>query len=151
VVLTYSASATVLDFVVAARSFVQGVIAMESQPGGEGRKFGQDLRARGLRVEIARDAELPSAVARAGLALTGADWISPVHVVNKVGTAALCRAARERAAPVYCLASKLKMLPFEPPPDKSGLFEPVPRELFTALITEHGVSADAVPLSRRLT
>jgi len=142
-VLTHSASATVFEFIVAAQSkkLVTQVIAMESEPGGEGRKLAQDLQSRGLRVEIAPDAELSSAVARSGLALTGADWISPAHVINKIGTAALCRAARERGLPVYCVASKLKMLPFEPPPDESGLFEPVPRACFTALITEDGLSA----------
>jgi translation initiation factor 2B subunit (eIF-2B alpha/beta/delta family) len=151
VVVTYSASATVLEFLLAAGKLVSAVIAMESQPGGEGRKFGHDLQARGLRVEVAPDAELASAVARSTLALTGADWISPTHVVNKIGTAALCHAARERSVPVYCVTSRLKILPFDPPPDASGLFEPVPRDLFTAIVTEDGVSADAVHLSRRLT
>jgi translation initiation factor 2B subunit (eIF-2B alpha/beta/delta family) len=141
VVVTHSASATALEFLLGARELVTAVIAMESQPGGEGRQFGQDLRARGLRVEVAPDVELASAMARSNLALTGADWISPTHVVNKIGTAALCHAARERRLPVYCVASKLKILPFDPPLDESGLFEPVPRDLFTALITEDGVSA----------
>jgi translation initiation factor 2B subunit (eIF-2B alpha/beta/delta family) len=151
VVVTYSASATVLEFLLAGGELVTAVIAMESQPGGEGRKFAQDLRSRGLRAEVARDSELASAVARSNLALTGADWISPTHVINKIGTAALCQAARERKVPVYCIASKLKILPFDPPPDESGLFEPAPRDLFTAIVTEDGVSADAVHLSRRVT
>jgi translation initiation factor 2B subunit (eIF-2B alpha/beta/delta family) len=142
-ILTHSRSATVFEFLVAAqgRKFVKRVIAMESEPGGEGRKLARDVQSRGMPVEIAPDAELASAVARSGLALTGADWISPAHVINKVGTAALCRAARERGLPVYCVASRLKMLPFEPPPDESGLFEPVPAGCFTALITEDGVTA----------
>ena len=56
-----------------------------------------------------------------------------------VGTAALCRTARDRRKPVYCLSSRLKMLPFEPPPDRTGLFEPTPIEAFSAIVTEDGV------------
>jgi translation initiation factor 2B subunit (eIF-2B alpha/beta/delta family) len=78
-------------------------------------------------------------VARSDLALTGADWISPRFVVNKIGTAARCRAARDRGIPVYCIASKLKMLSFDAPADESGLFEAVPRELFTGLLSEDAV------------
>ncbi len=143
VVLTFSASAMVLQFVLAADALklVESVIAMESQPGGEGRAFAEDLRSWGVRAEVAPDTELAEAVARSGIVLTGADWISPAHVINKIGTAALCRAARQRRVPAYCVASKLKMLPFDPPPDESGLFEAAPLECFTALVTEDGVSA----------
>jgi translation initiation factor 2B subunit (eIF-2B alpha/beta/delta family) len=144
VVVTHSASATALEFLLGARELVTAVIAMESQPGGEGRKFGEDLRSRGLSVEVARDADLVSAVARSDVAITGADWISPAHVINKVGTAALCWAARKRGIPTYCVASRLKRLPFDPPRDETGVFEPVPLEMFTALISEDGASANTV-------
>ena len=115
------------------------VLAAESNPGGEGRAVVTELSRAGLSAELISDHAVPFALEEADLALTGADWISLTAVTNKVGTAALCRAAQDRGKPVYCLSSRLKILPFEPPPDRRGLFEPTPIQAFTAIVTEDGV------------
>jgi translation initiation factor 2B subunit (eIF-2B alpha/beta/delta family) len=115
------------------------VLAAESNPGGEGRAVVTELSRAGISAELISDDAVPSALEQADLGLTGADWISLTAVTNKVGTAALCRAAQDRGKPVYCFSSRLKMLSFEPPPDRTGLFEPTPIEAFTAIVTEDGV------------
>ena len=99
VVLTHSASSTVMEALAFAHR--QGkalrVLAAESNPGGEGRAVVTELSRAGVTAELISDHAVPSALEEADLALTGADWISLTAVTNKVGTAALCRAAQHRA------------------------------------------------------
>jgi translation initiation factor 2B subunit (eIF-2B alpha/beta/delta family) len=141
ILLTHSASSTVFAAIVLAHweRRLRSVIALESQPGGEGRAFADELRSRDVAAEVVSDDELQRAIATASVVFTGADWISPAQVTNKIGTAAVCSAARERSVPAYCLASKLKKLPYDPPSDRSGFFEAVPIQWFSGLITEDGI------------
>ena len=63
------------------------VDCLRSEPGGEGAEMAARLGGR-----IREDADLAGAVATSDLGLTGADAVGPDSFVNKVGTAALCRA-----------------------------------------------------------
>jgi translation initiation factor 2B subunit (eIF-2B alpha/beta/delta family) len=140
-ILIHSASATVESVLRTAhdRGRQVEIFATESLPGGEGHSIAAALLNYGIPAEVVSDRAISAVVARATLAFTGADWISPCYVTNKVGTAELCRVAREAGTPVYCLASRLKFLSSEPPSDPSGLFEPTPLDCFTAIVSDTGI------------
>ena len=141
-ILTHSASQTVFETLVAAREGGRdvSVLATESRPGFEGEQLARSLSERGIPCRLIPDATAYREMAGADLALVGADWISPESVVNKVGTALIALAGRERGKPVYCLASRLKRLPYEPPAEETGLFEATPARYFAALVSEDGVT-----------
>jgi translation initiation factor 2B subunit (eIF-2B alpha/beta/delta family) len=69
--------------------------------------------------------------------VVGADAVTPIALVNKVGTGALARAARDRRIPCYAVAGETKfvgdVLPVVEP------FEAVPLEAITAVATPEGV------------
>lgn len=120
VVMTYSRSGTVLAVLrrIAAAGTRVRVMVGEGRPGYEGRSVAAALARAGLDVEVFTDAGLLSRVAAADAVLIGADAIGPTRFRNKVGTNALCDAARAAARPVFVLADPGKLLPDDlwPPP-----------------------------------
>jgi len=63
------------------------VHCLRSEPGGEGAELAARLGGR-----VWDDADLPRAASLCDIGLTGADAVGPDSFVNKMGTAALCRA-----------------------------------------------------------
>jgi translation initiation factor 2B subunit (eIF-2B alpha/beta/delta family) len=142
-VLTHSASGTVRE------AFEQTkpakVICTVSEPVGEGRAFVDDLRAQSLDVELVEDAEAPSRVAEASILLLGADTVFRDGVIcNKVGTIPLAKAAAEAEVPTVVAAEVIKLAPVpgsqapELADIERSLFELVPAELITEVVTEEG-------------
>lgn len=128
-VLTHSYSSTVV------RALQQGhparVICTESQPGGEGRETAGRLGA-----EVIPDMAAYRALERVDAVVVGADAVTPECVVNKIGTAMVALAARERRVPVYVLCGSEKYVPAEWQPELGGLFERAPRGLFASVIDD---------------
>lgn len=112
------------------------VVCMVSDPGGEGRRTAEALSDGAGAVQLMEDADaLESLPAEA--VLVGADAVTPEAVLNKVGTAALAREARDRGVTVYAVAGETKfigdLVPVVEP------FEPVPLAVFTSIATPDGL------------
>jgi translation initiation factor 2B subunit (eIF-2B alpha/beta/delta family) len=163
VILTHSYSRTVEHALLRLHSEgrTARVIVTESRPLSEGVQLASSLAAAGVPVDLIVDAAAGLMIEEAGTVLTGADWISPSVVVNKIGTRLIVLAARQSRKAVYALASELKISPAGLPPPveqpkhpaevgtapgcrvRNYYFEPTPREWFTAVITEHGLTPAA--------
>jgi len=116
-VLTFSYSSTVLEVVRAAR--VRGiavtVYCTEGRPVLEGRRLAQQLAAAGMEVRFGIDAAVSIFARQASLALVGADSLTHVGVVNKLGTTALARAAADAGIPCFVIGSRHKCFPAAAP------------------------------------
>jgi len=128
-VLTHSYSSTIVRALENAGA--AHVFCTESQPGGEGRTTA--ARAGG---EVIPDMAAYAALAHVDVVVVGADAVTPDAVVNKIGTALIALAARERRVPAYVLCGSEKYVPAEWKPDLGELFERTPRDWFAGVIDD---------------
>ena len=142
-VITHSASGTVRE------AFQQSkpakVICTVSEPVGEGRAFAEEWREAGFEVELVEDDEAPGRVREASILLIGADTVFlDGTICNKVGTIPLAKAAAEAGVPTVVAAEVIKLAPVpgsqapELADIERSLFELVPPELITEVVTEEG-------------
>ena len=178
-VLTHSRSSTVLEAFAQARRAGKSfsIVATESRPLFEGRTLAEALVKQHVPVTVIVDAAAALAIEEVDLVLAGADAITPVSVINKVGTRMIALAAREKGIRAFsvcdtskficedCLAperehSNAELWPDAPPEVNitNHYFESTPLSLFTGIVTEHGIlsskeaaqRADEVSINRRL-
>lgn len=163
-VLTHSRSSSVLAALVEARQAGRNfsVVTTESRPRLEGRALAEEIAGQNIRVTLIADAAASLAMEQVDVVLVGADKITPVKLVNKIGTRMIARAARDRGLPVYALCDSSKFIsedylgraisgPRSPselwreaPPGVEVVnryFEPTPLACFTGIVTEDGVLA----------
>lgn len=108
-VITHSLSSTVLEVLGQLSGRGVTVIFSEARPRLEGHRFAQWLSASGLRGELVTDAQLGHHMARAGVALVGADAVlADGAVVNKAGSYLLALAARDCHVPFYVCCESFK-------------------------------------------
>ncbi len=161
VVLTHSNSSTILEILKKAQEAGKSfqVIITESRPACEGRERAQELSRMNVPNLYLIDAAICRAVERADIVLLGADSVSETSMVNKIGTKAICLAAREAVVPCYAACESSKFIPERLNPKKEPLrdpkevwadppaetsienvyFDETPLALFTGIITEEGV------------
>ncbi len=160
-VLTHSRSSTVLAAFVeakrAGRDF--SVVVTESRPMVEGRALAEAVASQGIPVTLIADAAASLAMDEVDLVMVGADKITPVNLVNKIGTRMIALAARERGLPLYALCDSSKFIREDYfgaairhpgsadelwPDGPRGVvvvnryFEPTPLACFTGIVTEDG-------------
>ena len=116
-----------------------------SEPVGEGRAFVDDLRAEGINAELVEDADAPGRVKETSMLLIGADTVFyDGWICNKVGTIPLAKAAADAVIPTVVAAEVIKLAPVpstqapELADIERSLFELVPAELLTEIVTEEG-------------
>jgi translation initiation factor 2B subunit (eIF-2B alpha/beta/delta family) len=142
-VLTHSASATVRE------AFLQTepgkMLCTVSEPVGEGRAFAEEMRDAGLDAELVEDAEAPNRIGEASILLLGADTVfRDGTLCNKVGTIPLAKAAAHAGIPTIVAAEVIKLAPVpgtqapELADIERSLFELVPPDLITEVVTEEG-------------
>jgi translation initiation factor 2B subunit (eIF-2B alpha/beta/delta family) len=142
-VLTHSASATVRE------AFLQTepgkMLCTVSEPVGEGRAFAEEMRDAGLDAELVEDAEAPNRIGEASILLLGADTVfRDGTLCNKVGTIPLAKAAADAGIPTIVAAEVIKLAPVpgsqapELADIERSLFELVPPDLITEVVTEEG-------------
>jgi translation initiation factor 2B subunit (eIF-2B alpha/beta/delta family) len=114
-IMTYSRSATVLDALqlMAKKGRTSRIYCSESRPMLEGQTLAHELSSAGLEVVIGIDMALFGWLDDVEALVIGADCLSISGVVNKIGSAALARAAIEREIPSIVLCSSYKFLPRE--------------------------------------
>jgi translation initiation factor 2B subunit (eIF-2B alpha/beta/delta family) len=142
-VLTHSASATVRE------AFLQTkpgkALCTVSEPVGEGRAFAEEMRDAGLDAELVEDAEAPNRIGETSILLLGADTVfRDGTLCNKVGTVPLAKAAADAGIPTIVAAEVIKLAPVpgsqapELADIERSLFELVPPDLITEVVTEEG-------------
>jgi len=160
-VLTHSRSSTVLAALLEAKRLGRAfsVVATESRPMLEGRTLAEAIAREDISVALIADAAASLAMERVDLVRVGADKMTPVNLVNKIGTRMIALAAEERGLPAYAICDTSKFIGddcFSRPIRESGTasevwpdapkgvavvnryFEPTPLALFTAVVTEDG-------------
>ena len=162
-VLTVSASVAVEHALLALHEAgrLKGVTFGESRPAGEGRAMAARLADRLPDVRVTWDAALPGLLRPDCVAMFGADAVTGGAVYNKVGSLMLAQVATSWDIPVFAVTTTHKIVPVEmqrlfaaaerdlvaraeararQPGDPlyDLQFEPVPRDLLTAVITEEG-------------
>jgi translation initiation factor 2B subunit (eIF-2B alpha/beta/delta family) len=142
-VVTHSASGTVREAFQQTRP--AKVICTVSEPVGEGRAFAEEWREAGFDVELVEDGEAPRRVADASILLIGADTVfRDGTICNKVGTIPLAKAAADAGVPTVVAAEVIKVAPVpgsqapELADIERSLFELVPPDLITEVVTEEG-------------
>jgi len=161
-ILTHSYSSTVFEAIRFAANAGRDlkVICTESRPALEGVALAKKLAAEGMRVHLAPDSAAPSLLREADLLLTGGDAISPLGLVNKIGTYGIAIAARANGVPFYALcgtdkilteglADRLRIEPKDPgevlPIPHPGVevinhyFDITPIEFLSGVVTEEGI------------
>lgn len=143
-VLTHSASATVREAFL--HCDPSKVLCTVSAPVEEGRQFVEDMRQAGLDAELVEDADAPGRIGETTVLLLGADTVfRDGCVCNKVGTIPLAKAAMAANVPAIVAAEVIKLAPVPgtQAPDLADfereLFELVPADLITEIVTEEGV------------
>jgi translation initiation factor 2B subunit (eIF-2B alpha/beta/delta family) len=157
-IMTHSYSSTVLEVLEHAKGIE--VICPESRPLAEGLRTARVLGAKGIRVRLVTDFAALSLVGECDLVMVGADAITLVGIVNKIGTYGLALAARDNSVPFYVLAGWEKFLPapfaqalriekkdpqeitHETMPNvvvENCYFEYTPLDLITGVVTQTGV------------
>lgn len=160
-ILTHSYSSTVLRTLVDARKSGQifRVVCTESRPVCEGFQMARELSELGVETQVQTDAAAAYTVKDVDLVLVGADCLTPLGLVNKVGTYCLALSAKARNVPFYSLCGTEKLLgakmlggfrilkkdPREVwPHPASGVevlnfyFDTTPLELLAGVVTEEG-------------
>lgn len=135
VVLTHSASGSVVEALERVRARIALVLCTVSLPGAEGRVLARRLERDGFEVEVIGDAAIAEGAARADVALVGADAVTGDEVVNKVGTRLVALAARDAGIGCYAIACSGK---FVPRAREHADYDRTPLELFDAVVTERG-------------
>jgi translation initiation factor 2B subunit (eIF-2B alpha/beta/delta family) len=145
-VMTHSASGTVREAF--QQTEPEKILCTVSEPVGEGRAFVDELRAAGLDVELVEDADAIGRVAETSILLIGADTVfRDGTICNKVGTIPLAKAAADAGVPTVVAAEVIKLAPVpgsqapELADIERSLFELVPPELVTEVVTEEGAFA----------
>jgi translation initiation factor 2B subunit (eIF-2B alpha/beta/delta family) len=112
-IATLSSSAAVHDAILAAQAAGREphVLIAESRPLLEGRRMAASLAERDVPVWLVVDAALPLVLSQAQQLWIGADAVTDLGVLNKIGSYAAALAAREHSVPAYALASRRKFLP----------------------------------------
>jgi len=115
--------------------FQISVVCSQSSLGDEGILMAQDL-GNGVAC-VVPDEEMIQKVKKneIDLILVGCDCIMEHAIVNKVGTAALARAAQKSVGcPVLCCSDRWKLWDDVFPPPLEPIFELIPRSLFDEVI-----------------
>lgn len=110
-VYSYSSTVSAALLYAAKRGRELQVVCGEGRPAGEGINMARRLGAGGIDCLLVTDAALFDMIGDCRLVAIGADAVSRLGLVNKIGTKALALAARAARLPVYCLTSKDKLLP----------------------------------------
>ena len=140
VVMTHSASATAREALVHASP--GRVVCTVSEPVGEGRVFAEELAAAGLTTEVVADEDAEHAVGTVQILLLGADTVfRDGSLLNKVGTAALAKAARKAKVPVIVASEVLKIAPADPRRPDEERVDLTPASHITQYATEEGLLA----------
>lgn len=127
------------------------VFVMESLPGGEGRITAKKLSKHNIPVKLVPDSMIGSVIDEVDCCIIGADAITPMGVMNKVGTRALAATCMSVGKQMYVLSSEFKIAKLDKMdlmrttkggegfPELSQMFEVTPLDLIDHIVTNKRV------------
>ena len=143
---------------------LEKVFACETRPKGQGFITVRELAEAEVPVTLIVDSSMYQVMSQVDIVMVGADTVEgDGSLINKIGTATLATVARAFGVPVYACAESYKFLPqsrlgskveieerpseeilrAEELPSEVDIFNPVfdrvPPDLLTGIITEHGI------------
>lgn len=127
-VATYSNSGLVKKVLGNYRSKLKSVFLSEARPALEGRLMAKFLSEQGIRVVYSVDMLLPQLMQQADYFIVGADSVGPSRFVNKIGSAALLKSARESGLKTVVLFESLKVISKDP--DQGDFLDKSPKEVW---------------------
>lgn len=173
-IATLSASGAVLE---AVRALIDAgrtprMFVAESRPRFEGRAMAAALAKAGAEVWLVADTALPVLLSQAAAVWIGADAVTELGVLNKIGSYMAAVTARDHGVPVWSIATRRKLIPAgtpaftirEMPPGeiwdapapgvkpRNFYFEMVPHTLLRGVVVEDtvlGATEVAVSVSDR--
>jgi translation initiation factor eIF-2B subunit alpha len=150
--LTMSYSSTVMSSLFRQKNDNDVMVYIaESLPGGEGRITAKKLATHNIAVRLIPDAMIGSIIDDVDCCLVGADAITPIGIINKVGTRAMAATCMTAGKTMYVLSSELKIAQIdeidlmrttkggEGYPELSQMFELTPSDLIDHIITNKRV------------
>ncbi len=164
-IATHSRSSLVLQILTRISQGLH-VICTESRPLNEGRRLARELASSGATVTLVVDNAIFSLLQKADCVLFGVDAVTPIGVMNKIGTMGIANVAKEQGIPVYAAASFHKLCPYplsislkdyhevwrNPPGDievKNFYFDITPFSHIDKFLTEKGV-LDSLQISENI-
>lgn len=149
-IATLSASEGVLAAIraVASDGRKPRVIVAESRPGLEGRATARVLAEAGIETWIVADAALPMLLSQTSALWIGADAVTELGVLNKIGSYTAALAAREHGVPAWAIAVRRKFMPAATP--ALGIAEMPPAEIWDgapAGVRPRNVYFEMVPMA----
>ncbi len=167
VVYTHCHSTTVVSILKKAKKKIKYVVNTETRPRYQGRITAKELAKAGIKVYHFVDSAVASIANSVDIAIVGADCISTMYFINKIGTLGIAKIMRDADTPMYSAATLLKFDPetlfkiekieqrpssevWKNPPKGVKVFNPafdiVPNE-YVNFITEFGVISPSQILS----
>jgi translation initiation factor eIF-2B subunit delta len=139
-IVTISNSSTVREALLTALQ-PRLVLALASEPGGEGRQLAQSLSDKGFAARVEPDAAMGRLLGEeADLALVGADaFDAEGNLIHKVGTLPLALCCRRFGKPLFAAGHSIKRVEarLDRPPEDLR-FDWTPADLITTIVTESG-------------
>ena len=135
-VVVFSRSSTLVKVLEGLRNRIgpMEVFCSRSTPGNEGELMARDVDGMCLDDATLLDRVQCSDGSDIDLVLVGCDCVTKLDIYNKVGTAALAKAAANADVPVVCCADHFKVWDDAFPPPLEDVFEGVPRDLFQVVV-----------------
>jgi translation initiation factor 2B subunit (eIF-2B alpha/beta/delta family) len=148
-IATLSASEAVLAAIrkLAGEGRKPRVLVAESRPRLEGRDTARALAEAGIETWLVADAALPLLLSQASALWIGADAVTDIGVLNKIGSYTAALAAREHGVPAWAIAVRRKLLPAGTP--ALGIAEMPASEIWDAApagVRPRNVYFEMVPL-----
>jgi|GEM_PF-4094314 len=143
VLMTHSNSSAVWQIIKSAHSKIDRIYVTRSEPLGEGVKFGKKIEQSGISVGVIYDSSAASYLPLCDVVIVGGDALTEEYFVNKVGTLNLALASNYFKIPFYVASDSLKIISKDvykfPQQNKPPLFEKIPIDLVSGIITEEGI------------
>jgi len=138
-ILTHSNSSTVIEVLKARRRQVGKIYQTIATPGEEGRISHAALKEAGLQVKLVEDSRAADLIDKGALPVLGADCVTELFFVNKVGSAGIVAAAVEKGLEPLVVTGSEKLISSELYGDRpeNPLFERIPLDGIIILAGEH--------------
>jgi hypothetical protein len=138
-ILTHSNSSTVIEVLKARRRQIEKIYQTIASPGEEGRASHAALKEAGLDVELVEDSRAIGLIDKGALPVLGADCVTELFFVNKVGSAGIVASAVEKGLEPIVVTGSEKLISSELYGDRpeNPLFERIPLDGIIILAGEH--------------
>jgi len=126
--LTHSNSSTVIEVLRSRRRQIEKIFQTIAVPGEEGRASCEQLKQAGIKVELIKDSRAPKLISEGVIPILGADCVTELFFVNKVGSAEIINSALEHKIEPVVVTGTEKLISSEQYGDRpdSPLFERIP-------------------------